>query len=460
MTKIGYLPLYVEMYDKNSPSIRPRINAFCAEIGELLKAQNLEVISADVCRLKDEFEGAIALFEKEKVDCIVTLHLAYSPSLESCYALAKTKLPILVLDTTPTFCFDYRTAKSEVMYNHGVHGVQDMCCMLRRLKKEYSVFAGHYLQSNVIEEVANAAKAIASANKLKNGIKVGMIGKPFAGMGDFVVEESVLKRLGITKILCDENDLKNIVENIDENDVAVEFENDKKICDVGDIDFTYYKGAGKVALGVRQWINDNNVDAFSINFQSVGELKGLTKMPFLEASKAMANGIGYAGEGDVLTAGVCGAFLSNFTETSFVEMFCPDWKNGSIFMSHMGEFNLDLMEGKKMIKNAFKAVKNAETVVIAGHAKGGKCCLVNVAPNAEDSFDVILVDGEMLEIPDEVDSLSNSISGWFKPQTDLREMLSKYSNCGGTHHSIIVYGANANSLKEFAKQLKLNYKVI
>ena len=129
-------------------------------------------------------------------------------------------------------------------------------------------------------------------------------------------------------------------------------------------------------------------------------------------------------------------------------------------MSHMGEFNLDLMEGKKMIKNAFKAVKNAETVVIAGHAKSGKCCLVNVAPNAEDGFDVILVDGEMLEIPDEVDSLSNSISGWFKPQTNLREMLSEYSNCGGTHHSVIVYGANANSLKEFAKQLKLNYKVI
>lgn len=460
MAKIGYLPLYVEMYDKNSPGIRPRINAFCAEISELLKGQGNEVISADVCRLESEFETAIALFEKENVDCIVTLHLAYSPSLESCSILAKTTLPILVLDTTPTFCFDYNTNSAEIMHNHGIHGVQDMCCMLRRLKKEYSVFAGHYLQSNVINEISNAAQAISSARKLKNGIKVGMIGKPFKGMGDFVVEETLLKDLGITKVLCDGNDLANIVESIDEKDVVAEFENDKKICDVGDIDFEYYNGAGKVSLGVRKWIQDNAIDGFTINFQSVGEMKGLTKMPFTEASKAMARGTGYAGEGDVLTAGLCSVFLSNFAKTGFMEMFCPDWENGSIFMSHMGEFNLNLMEGKKMIKNAFKFAKDAETVVITGHAKGGKCCLVNITPNAENGFDLIFVDGEMLQLPEKIGSLSNSISGWFKPQTELKEMLEAYSECGGTHHSIIVYDAEAKSLKEFAKQLKLNYKVI
>ena len=98
--------------------------------------------------------------------------------------------------------------------------------------------------------------------------------------------------------------------------------------------------------------------------------------------------------------------------------------------------------------------------MIAGHAKGGECCLVNVTPNADNGFDMIFVDGEMLEIPKDIDNLSTSISGWFKPKADLEEMLSTYSHCGGTHHSVIVYGANANSLKEFAKQLTLNYTVI
>ena len=49
-------------------------------------------------------------------------------------------------------------------------------------------------------------------------------------------------------------------------------------------------------------------------------------MPFLEIEKQMVRGIGYAGEGDVLTAALSAALASGFEETSFTEMFCPDWK--------------------------------------------------------------------------------------------------------------------------------------
>ena len=54
-------------------------------------------------------------------------------------------------------------------------------------------------------------------------------------------------------------------------------------------------------------------------------------LPFLEASKAMARGIGYAGEGDVLTSALVGTLLSVYPETSFTEMFCPNWKDGRYF---------------------------------------------------------------------------------------------------------------------------------
>jgi hypothetical protein len=42
--------------------------------------------------------------------------------------------------------------------------------------------------------------------------------------------------------------------------------------------------------------------AQTINFGDIKGDPGLPVMPFLEASKAMARGIGYGGEGDVLTA--------------------------------------------------------------------------------------------------------------------------------------------------------------
>ena len=73
------------------------------------------------CRLENEFKETVAGFEKEAVDAIVTLHMAYSPSLESIDVLCNTKLPIIVLDTTETFEFSATQNSSEIGYCHGFH---------------------------------------------------------------------------------------------------------------------------------------------------------------------------------------------------------------------------------------------------------------------------------------------------------------------------------------------------
>ena len=92
--KIGFLPLYVKLYDDGAPNMRLRIDAFAKEVIELFKTrEDVEILASDVCRLENEFKNAIELFEKEEVDSIVTMHLAYSPSLESEKILKNTKPP-------------------------------------------------------------------------------------------------------------------------------------------------------------------------------------------------------------------------------------------------------------------------------------------------------------------------------------------------------------------------------
>ena len=51
--KIGFLPLYVKLYDDGAPNMRVRIDSFANEILNLLKDKpNLEVVASDVCRLE------------------------------------------------------------------------------------------------------------------------------------------------------------------------------------------------------------------------------------------------------------------------------------------------------------------------------------------------------------------------------------------------------------------------
>ena len=57
--KIGLLPMYVELYDRSNPEVRPAINAAHAYAVKRLQETGLDVITSDVCRLAEEFETAI-----------------------------------------------------------------------------------------------------------------------------------------------------------------------------------------------------------------------------------------------------------------------------------------------------------------------------------------------------------------------------------------------------------------
>ena len=99
---------------------------------------------------------------------MVTLYLAYSPSLEAIDALADLKAPIIVMDTTPTFDFVTAASLQAIDRNHGIHGVQDMCSMLRRRGVPYQLACGHPASTPVAHQVAGLCRAAAAAAAMKH----------------------------------------------------------------------------------------------------------------------------------------------------------------------------------------------------------------------------------------------------------------------------------------------------
>ncbi len=457
--KVGFLPLYLKLYDDRAAAVRPAIEAYRDELVAALEKTGIELVKADICRIAPEFEAAIAGFEREGVDAIVTVHLAYSPSLEYIDAFAATKLPIIILDTTRDYSFGFDVVKGGVMPNHGIHGVQDFCNLLRRRGKDYSLFVGHYTESDVVARVADAARAVKAAKAL-DGMKVGQVGGSFAGMGDFLASETAMARLGVKTVECDGDELAVLRDSVTDAEIRAEYEKDCKENGASAVTFEEYSYAERIGLAVRRWIEKNGLGAFTMTFLSAGKLNGFDTMPFSESSKAMARGIGYAGEGDVLTAALVGALSATFENVNFTEMFCPDWKGNAIYMSHMGESNVKLLENRKTVIKPFPYADSPDPTCILGHMVAGKACLVNLLPNADDWFDVVICKGEMLQLPETIENLPTNMNGWFKPQMELASFLEKYSELGGTHHSALVYGVDAKSLALFAKTLGMKYTII
>ncbi|MBQ9393371.1 MAG: hypothetical protein IJU18_05210 [Oscillospiraceae bacterium] len=450
--KIGLLPLYIDIYDISSPHVRPRMKAFYEKIASDFEARGVQVErTADFCRLKAEFAKAVSQFEAAAVDAIVTLHMAYSPSLEAIEALTGTKLPIVVLDTTETLTFTAEQSPGEIMYNHGIHGVMDLCSMLTRYGKPYAIAAGHNALTDVVGEACGLVRAAVAAQAV-SGAHVGLIGGAFAGMGDFAVEPAELReRFGITVEALEPTELADYAARVGTAEIGAEYEQDRERFDFPkEIDVDAYKRSVAVGLGLRKCVKEKGLTAFSVNFRTVKE------MPFIECCKAMERGIGYAGEGDGLTSAFVGALLQGYPETNFVEIFCPDWQNDMLFLSHMGEMNYRIADTKPLVayKGGF-----VDTYSAYARMKGGKGVYVNVS-RGRDEYQLLLSEAEMISY--EKDNFENSMRGWMKPCNGktTAAFLKALSVHGATHHSAFVYGATVEELAYFGALLSLKTVVL
>lgn len=458
--KIGYLPLYIKLYDDSDPHYRDPMVAHMQLLVSMLEQQGLEVVRADVCRIKPEFEAAAKLFNDADVDAVVTQHLAYSPSLESIDALLSIQAPLIVFDTTPDYELIARAADyNGIDQNHGIHGVQDMCNLLKQHGRSYELCVGHALHSDVVLEVAGCCRAAAAKKAFQNA-RVGTVGGSFDGMGDFFVSpEYYRESIGAEVFSMDAETANRYVSAVTDEQVEQEIAWDKAHFTDEISDRENYRKSIVSGLAVRAWAEDNRLTACTINFLSLDRC-GLPKMPFAEASKMLQRGMGYAGEGDVLTAGLVGALHSVYQDTTFVEVFCPDWKEDVLLMSHMGECNLDLAQWKPTLRNVpFNYNSCGDTAAAYLCMRPGKAILVNLAPMAG-KYSMILSPVEMLNAGLEYGAYRNEIQGWCKPAKPLRTFLKEYSLAGGTHHSAMVYNVELAEMETFARMMGFDVVIL
>jgi L-arabinose isomerase len=153
-----------------------------------------------------------------------------------------------------------------------------------------------------------------------------------------------------------------------------------------------------------------------------------------------------------LTASLVGALASVYPETSFTEMFCPDWEHGTIYLSHMGELNWRLAEGKPLLLEMdYRWSDTGNPVFLCGRFKPGGFVLVNLAPMRE-GYRLIIAPAEMLPVAGQ-DRMERSIRGWFRPSLPVPEFLAAYSRLGGTHHLALSYGAAVQTIEAFGRMM-------
>lgn len=455
--RIGLLPLYLKLYDDLLPGVRAGFDPLLRAVEQGLASRGAEVVPAGVCRVTSEVEAALALFRKRDVDCVVTLHLAYSPSLESAPVLARTSLPLILLDTTMDAGFGRGVSPARIMHNHGVHGVMDLASVLRRQKRPFEIVAGHVRDAQVLDRVSDLAQAAVAARRFR-GARALRVGPAFAGMGDFSVAAGVLRReLGICVDPADACDVAAAMKAVRPAEVAAEMAQDRRQYRVK-LDDALHAATVRAGLGLRRLLDVCDYTGFSVNFQAFARPRQ-PPMPFAEISKALARGTGYGGEGDILTACLCGALARGFGDTTFTEIFCSDWRGNSLFLSHMGEINPSIAASRACLVASETPFAGVKTSKLVCGIRRGPAVFANIVPGPGNRFDLLVAPVEMLG-DTTCRAMEETVRGWMRPLLPVAAFLEEYSRFGGTHHSVLVMGEHTEAITAFARFAGLGVRVI
>ncbi len=458
--KIGLLALTLELYETLLPELRgSRENWLRRTVIPALQREADVLFTRAVFR-REDIDEAVAEFEAARADALLVVVATYSPSQLALPALQRTRLPILIWNTQQLQAIGPTFTVADMIDNHGVHGTQDLANVLNR-----SGIRFHYVTSPDgdavgLAELQDFFAASAAVSRLRSA-RLGMLGYPFPGMGDFAVDTTHLAAtLGCSWINLTLEDYINrsaSARGAKLTWLVKEYRRSYQVApDVTDGDLTATAAA---ELALRGMIEEHRLDALSYQFQAFGEDERTQTLPFVGVSRLMAEGIGFGGEGDLIAAAATAFFNWLKPPVSFSEMFTIDFAGNSVFMSHMGEANVAMARRDRKVSLVARPTPitricgrqlalvtsfqpGLATLAALTLGPGGKWRIM-AAPAAIEDF------GPLPEFYAPHFKLKFS--------RDVRQVLTAYATAGGPHHNAVFFGDSRQRLRFAAGLLGADY---
>jgi L-arabinose isomerase len=172
----------------------------------------------------------------------------------------------------------------------------------------------------------------------------------------------------------------------------------------------------------------------------------------------MAQGYGYAAEGDVLTACMVAAGHVLIGDAHFTEMYAMDFPSDSILMSHMGEGNWKIARSDrpvKLIKRPLGIGRLEDPPTFLFQYQPGPATLATLVSLGNERFRLVVAEGENLD-SQELPALEMPY-GQFHPNSGVRACLNGWLAAGGPHHEVMNLGRHAASWRVFCQLAGIEY---
>src|SRR5208282_4375646 len=439
-------------YDDMIPGIAQRQEGYAAELAAHL-SDVAEFTPSKAIKYREDAERAMREFENADLDGVLVVMLAYGPAMRVARLLSESRLPVCLANIQPEPSVTPAWDMADMTYNQGVHGAQDTANAMVRAGRRFAVITDDWRSPSFAADVDRWARAAAAVTGWKR-LKVAIFGYAMIDMGDIRVDESALIRsLGPEILAVAQGDLyrgmlKVTREQLDEV-IACEderFEIDPALSEEERAD------SARMQVAIKHILDAGGYGAYTAHFGAIGEDGRFDRLPLAAASTLMAQGYGYAAEGDVLTASLVSAGHVLIGDAHFTEMYAMDFPSDSVLMSHMGEGNWKIARADRpvqLIKRPLGIGGLADPPTFLFQYQPGPATLAALASLGGERFRLVVAEGENLD-SQELPALEMPY-GQFRPASGLRKCLNGWLSHGGPHHEVMNLGHHAADWKAFCQ---------
>jgi L-arabinose isomerase len=457
--RIGLLGIMQELYDEMIPGITDHQAQYAADVAQRLGEVG-EVIFTATARNREDIERTTQELLGRGVHGIAIVMLTYGPALRTVRALLQAPVPLALLNIQPEREVTADWDMADLTYNQGIHGAQDQANALVRAHLPFSVMTGDWRSSRFCAQFADWARAAQALSELRR-TRIALLGYPMNGMGDILYDPpSLLRVLGPAVVNQDLGELVARVQGVSNGqaDALVASHHDRFAVSP-DLPRERHLYASRLELALRGMLEEKDYRGFSFHFDAFGGDGRLKQLPLLAASDLMADGYGFAAEGDTNTASLMCAAQTMIGEAHFSEMYAMDWERDSVLISHMGEGNWRIARADRPVRLIDRelgigGLDNPPTPVFM--AQPGPATTAALVPLAGGRYRLLIARGEVLDTPELPKVEMHHFH--FRPNTGMEQFMDGWLRLGGPHHFVLNLGDHVGRWRRLAELAQVEYR--
>jgi L-arabinose isomerase len=397
---------------------------------------------------------------------IITWMHTFSPAKMWIRGLSILKKPMLHLHTQYNRDIPWSSIDMDFMnLNQSAHGDREFGFMVSRMRMNRKVVVGHWQDPEALAQIETWARAAAGWYDWQ-GAKFVRFGDNmrFVAVTDGDKVEAELK-FGFSVNTYGIGDLVAVINAVSEESVSElieEYEATYTMADdlkKGGAKHQSVYDAAKIELGLRKFLVDGGFKGFSDTFE---DLHGMIQLPGIAAQRLMADGFGFAGEGDWKTAALVRAFKvmgaglpgGNAFMEDYTYHFDPN--NALVLGSHMLEVDASLANGQASLEvHPLGIGGKADPARLVFNVAGGAALNASIV-DMGNRFRLLVNEVEAVEPVEDLPNLPVARVLW-KPLPDMKTGCAAWIYGGGAHHTAYSQNLTAEHMQDFADMAGIEF---